>query len=301
MNIRYKDIFVSYQNQFWKNNDIRIDHKKKEKLNEILFEYISPLTYEGIIVAIADDFAQLCHDIEDLRRLGGFEGVKDFYKFVEANINDVLPEDMHEVNPKFKKYLEEAEKDKDKIIQLERSYVNLILGVYIRFASKMILRLIDIEQHSREKLLINKDLTKLQNLKELQQELNLDLKETKLLEFFDKLIKKYRDSLFCLPVVAKWDMKGKELFLELHNKLYEAFRQNECKKNGINLAILDFDKRDDLKKSYYAGKNFESSLQEDRIEGIPIKFAVWDHLAGMTDNYLIKKYEELTFKRVELR
>lgn len=41
--------------------------------------------------------------------------------------------------------------------------------------------------------------------------------------------------------------------------------------------------------------------QQQKIDGIPIKFAVWDYLAGMTDNFIIKKYEELTFKRVELK
>ena len=160
------------------------------------------------------------------------------------------------------------------------------------------------EPHLREKLIKSKDLGKFKNLIDLQQELNLEFKEIKLIEFFEELRKEYRKSLFCLPAVAKWDMKGKELYLELHEKLYKALKQKDCQKNGINLAILDYDKRDDIKKSYDAGKNFESSIQEDQeleIDGIPIKFAVWDYLAGMTDNFLIKKYEELTFKRVELR
>lgn len=309
----YKEIFVCYQNEFWtdKKNEMSsfIIDEKKEKLNRILFEYISPLTYEGMIVAIADDLAQICHDIEDLRRLGGFEGVEKFYK----NTNKIfevspklLPENMKKIYGYFEKALEEmlGNNENKSITKLERSYVDLILGIYIPFTSDMMKRIIEIEPHSREKLLKNKDLGKLKNLKDLQQELNLEFKEIELIEFFEELIKEYHKSLFCLPAVAKWDMKGKELYLELHNKLYKAFHQKNCRENGINLRILDYDKRDDIKKSYYAGKNFESSMQENqqqKIDGIPIKFAVWDYLAGMTDNFIIKKYEELTFKRVELK
>ncbi len=169
----------------------------------------------------------------------------------------------------------------------------------------MIIKLMSMEQPLREDLRRSKDLGKFKDLIELKQELKLDLDEIKLLEFFNELMKQYHNTLFCLPEVAKWDMKGNELLRELCKKLYKAFRQkNDCKKNGINLAIVDSEKRDDLSKSFNAGKQFEALMlyeEHQEIEGIPIKFAVWDHLAGMTDNYLIKKYEELTFKQVELR
>ncbi|MHC1600136.1 MAG: hypothetical protein ACXQS5_04865 [Candidatus Methanospirareceae archaeon] len=36
------------------------------------------------------------------------------------------------------------------------------------------------------------------------------------------------------------------------------------------------------------------------MNDLPIKFAVWDYLAGMTDSYIIKEYESLTFKHVEI-
>ncbi len=36
------------------------------------------------------------------------------------------------------------------------------------------------------------------------------------------------------------------------------------------------------------------------MKDLPIKFAVWDYLAGMTDNYIIEKYASLTFKHVEI-
>jgi dGTP triphosphohydrolase len=32
-----------------------------------------------------------------------------------------------------------------------------------------------------------------------------------------------------------------------------------------------------------------------------IKFVVWDWMAGMTDSYIIKEYESMTFKRLDLR
>jgi dGTP triphosphohydrolase len=130
-----------------------------------------------------------------------------------------------------------------------------------------------------------------------------ELTEIKLIKFLDELFAEYRISLSRLPAAAKWDMKGQELYFELHEKFYNAFNHKAIHNiniNGINLNILDYDKREDIKKSYGAGKDFEESFAQ-KIDGIAIKFAVWDYLAGMTDNFIIKNYEDLTFKRVELR
>ncbi len=294
----YKGIFDSYQKIFWDKN---VDILKKEKLNEILFGYISPLTYEGIIVSISDEVAQLCHDIEDIRRLGGFIAVKNFYYDTNKKICELkknLPTNMQKTYDDFNTVLE----NHGPTNKLERLYVKLILGICIPIISKVIKTINGLDEDSRERLLKNNDFGKFKNLK--NPELGLNEDEIKLIECLEEIFKNYQNTLFDLPAVAKWDMKGKELCMELSNRLYEAFNYKaSSQKNGINLTILDSN-REDIKKSHEAGKDFEEFLVQDieqEIDGIPIKFAIWDYLAGMTDNFIIKKYEELTFKRVELR
>ena len=308
----YQDIFNSYQKVFWEESDVNIDPEKKEKLNELLFEYVSPLTREGIIVSIADEIAQLCHDIEDLRRLGGFRAVKDFYESVVekisiSNSNSDLTENAQKVYGDFTEYFEEVKKQDGEVGKLERLYVKLILTICIPIVTKVIKKLHDMDKFSREqllKLLKKKYMGKFENLKELKSELGLNESEVRLIKSLEKIFKKYENTLVQIPDVVKWDIKGKELCEELSNKLYKAFiHKIEEQQNEINLNIIDPVTREDLKKSYYAGKEFER-LQENLIQKedrVPIKFAIWDYLASMTDSFIIKQYESLTFKHVELR
>ena len=161
------------------------------------------------------------------------------------------------------------------------------------------------DKFSREQLLKKKYMGKFENLKELKSELGLSESKVRLIESLEKIFKEeYENTLVQIPDVAKWDIKGKELCKELSDKLCEAFIYKiEEQQNEINLNIIDPVTREDLKKSYYAGKEFER-LQEESIQRkdrVPIKFAIWDYLASMTDSFIIKQYESLTFKHVELR
>ncbi|CAD7768864.1 Deoxyguanosinetriphosphate triphosphohydrolase-like protein [Candidatus Methanoperedenaceae archaeon GB50] len=302
----YQDIFNSYQKVFWEESTVNINPEKKEKLNELLFEYVSPLTIEGIIVSIADEIAQLCHDIEDLRRLGEFRAVKDFYESVVGKIriiNSDLTGNAQKVYGDFTEYFEEVKKRDGEVSKLERLYVKLILTICIPIVTKAIRTVHDMDEFSQEQLLKKKYMGRFENLKELKSELGLNESEVRLIKSLEKIFKEYENTLIQLPDVARWDIKGKELCKELSDKLYEAFIYTKEQKNDINLNIIDPVTREDLKKSYYAGKEFER-LQENLIQKedrVPIKFAIWDHLASMTDSFIIKQYELLTFKHVELR
>ena len=299
----YKEIFNSYQKIFWEKK--KIDPRNRDKLNEYLFEYVSPLTYEGIIVSIADEIAQLCHDIEDIRRLGRFESVIDFYEYVCKQWKEVeedLPKHT-KVKKGYDEFVEVFEGVKNRtgeVAKLERLYIKLILGICIPIVSKVIKTLQDMDRGSRNNLLKERYLGEFKDLKELKLELNLDEGEIKSIEYMEKISKCYKKEILMeLPAVAKWDIKGKELYEELSKKLCKVFKQDET---GINLNIVDSVTRKDLEKSYRAGKKFEKSQKgrENGTNNLPIKFAVWDYLAGMTDNYIIEEYASLTFKHVEI-
>jgi dGTP triphosphohydrolase len=144
-----------------------------------------------------------------------------------------------------------------------------------------------------------------------------------------------------IPDVVKWDIKGVYLCLELAQKMYDAINYerniNSSKSPEIEEYLKIFSKkyRGHLKKSYEAGKMFYEKIDEliDDIEDeefknllkdykrlvknndnpadeknndnpaddMGIKFVVWDWMAGMTDSYIIKEYESMTFKRLDLR
>jgi len=299
-----KEIFNSYQKIFWKGK--KIDPRKREKLNEYLFEYVSPLTDEGIIVSIADEIAQLCHDIEDIRRLGGLKSVMSFYEEVRKQwdkVEENLSKNI-EVKKVYDDFVEvfEGVKDDgtDEVAKLERLYIKLILGICIPIVSKVIKTLQDMDGGLRKYLLKERYLGEFKYLKELKLELNLDEGEIKSIEYMENISNCYKKKILMgLPAVAKWDIKGKELYEELSKKLCKVFKQDDT---GINLNIVDSVTRKDLKNSYCAGKKFKKS-QKGREKGandFPIKFAVWDYLAGMTDNYIIEEYASLTFKHVEI-
>ncbi|MCK5474919.1 MAG: hypothetical protein KAI53_05935 [Candidatus Aenigmarchaeota archaeon] len=299
-----KRIFNSYQEIFWKGE--KIDPRNREKLNEYLFEYVSPLTCEGIIVSIADEIAQLCHDIEDIRRLGGLESVINFYENVReqwAEDEENLSKDMKvkKVYDGFVKVFKSVKDDRtDEVAKLERLYVKLILSICIPLVSKVIKTLQNMDKGSRNSLLKEKYLGKFKYLKELKSELKLDEGEIKSIRYMENISDYYEKRVLMeLPAVARWDIKGEELYEELSKKLCKVFKHDG---RGINLNIVDSTLREDLKKSYDAGEKFEKS-QKGREKGmydLPIKFAVWDYLAGMTDNYIIEECASLTFKHVEI-
>ncbi|KAF5411428.1 MAG: Deoxyguanosinetriphosphate triphosphohydrolase-like protein [Candidatus Methanophagaceae archaeon] len=297
----YKEIFNSYQKIFWVKETI--DAHKREKLNEYLFEYVSPLTYEGIIVSITDEIAQLCHDIEDIRRLGGFESVIDFYEMVRKQWDEVeenSPEhkEVKEVYADFVDVFEGVKDGTGEVAKLERLYVKLILGSSIPIVSKVIGTLQDMDRDSRNNLLKEKYLGEFETIKELNSELKLNEGEIKLIEYLEEIFDYYKkDVLMKQTIVARWDLKGEELYEELSEKLFTAFKRDK------DLNIIDSDLRGDLKRSYDAGEEFKKSQKTlmNGVNDLPEKFAVWDYLAGMTDSFIIKEYESLTFKHVEIR
>ena len=218
--------------------------------------------------------------------------------------NSDLTENAQKVYGDFTEYFEEVKKQDGEVGKLERLYVKLILTICIPIVTKAIKKLHDMDKFSREQLLKKKYMGRFGNLKELKSELGLNESEVRLIESLEKIFEEYESTLFQIPDVVKWDIKGKELCKELSYKLCKAFIYKiEEQQNEINLNIIDPVTREDLKKSYYAGKEFERSQEnpiqkEDRV---PIKFAIWDYLASMTDSFIIKQYESLTFKHVELR
>ena len=297
----YKEIFNSYQKIFWENEGIDVHYKGS--LNEILFEYTSPLTFEGIIVSIADEIAQLCHDIEDMRRLGGFEFVRDFYEMVVKKMAEVEKCFTSDTNVKkvyaaFIEVFKIIEAGKYEIAKLERLYIKLILGICIPIVSDVIKILQDMDTDSRNQLLKKKYLGEFENIRELKLELDPNECEIRLIKSVEEISEYYKTKvLMKLPTVARWDLKGEELYEELSDKLYKAFKRDE------DLNIIDFNIRGDLKKSCAAGKTFEDSqkILISEVNDLPIKFAIWDYLASMTDNFIIKEYESLTFKHIELK
>ncbi len=298
----YRDIFNSYQEVFWEKENI--DLAKKGKLDEILFEYVSPLTYEGIIVSLADEIAQLCHDIEDLRRLGGFKVVKDFYENVVKEFKNMdLPVNAQKVYRDFCEVFKDIKSGNGEVVKLERLYVKLILNICIPFVTEVIEKLHRMDEDSQEQLLKKKYLGKFENVRELKSKIGLNTKEIRIIEPLDNIFNEYKRILIQLPNVARWDIKGKELCKELARKLCKAFtcKIGEQQDEKINLNILDPEIREDLKKSYSAGEEFIKKNSIPGMDDIAVKFAVWDYLAGMTDSFIIRQYESLTFKRVDLR
>ncbi|WP_456477569.1 dGTP triphosphohydrolase [Geoglobus ahangari] len=310
----YKIIFDSYFEIYHKNNgNIKIDKEAKNKLTKWLFDYLSPITCEGLIVAIADEIAQLCHDVEDIRRIdkaNGIEVVKRYYKedVLEGlgNILDCISdENAKKVYTEFKECVQEWKAEK--IAKIERLYVKLMLTICIPIVSKVILKLLEMGKRERLALLKDRYLGKFDKLEESKEDLGLNEAEAKILSKLDEIFKSYQDHLLELPEVARWDIKGGDLCLDLSKVLFKAFthKYNSEKEMEVNFNIVPQELRGDLKKSYEAGKDFLEQIKKDKefkelgeLKTLPIRFAVWDYIAGMTDNFIIKEYESLTFKKV---
>ena len=312
----YRGVFDSYREEFWKENKY-FDSFADKKLTKCLFDYVSPVTCEGIIVSIADEIAQLCHDVEDIRRLGGFEAVSEFYEVVKNKISDYdlknkiseydLLKNAEIVRKRFEESLNEVNEVKNNAnsntLKLERLYVKLIINLCIPIVSKMIKNLCTMDKEPQMKLLKKHYLGEFCELEKAGSKLKLDSRDIDLIKSLDIIDKKYKKTLKTLPEVARWDIKGKELCEDLANTLYKALDHKNNNANGINLDIFNHESREDLNKSYEAGKKFVKEYPSpiDGIKDFPIKFVVLDHLVGMTDSFIIKEYESLTFKRVELR
>ncbi len=299
----YRNIFDSYREEFWEKDEKEIDRDVYEKLTEYLFEYASPVTCEGIIVSIADEFAQLCHDIEDIRRLGGFEAVSGFYDVVKTEICEHdLPEIAEEPYKQFEESLEKVLKDNSNsnIVKLERYYIKLMIRLSMSIVSNVIINLRG--RKDWMKLLKSEYFGEFEELKKSRLKLGLDKENKKLISSLDEINKEYKkNTLMSIPEVARWDIKGNELCVDLANILYKSLNHKNNNANGINTKIFNREHQENLLKSFEAGQNFaDKNNYCSDSDNIPVKFTVLDYLVGMTDSSMIKEYGSLTFKRVEL-
>jgi dGTP triphosphohydrolase len=149
-------------------------------------------------------------------------------------------------------------------------------------------------------------LGKFDGLKDLANSLNLDGSVVETLEALKEIFEACEDDvLLDVPDIIRWDIKGKEICIDLAKKLLKAFKEagkagKEKGKNTFN--VVDKDLRESLRKSYEVGKRIEEEIPDMAgLDDLPLKIAVWDYVAGMTDNYIIREYESLTFKRIDLK
>lgn len=317
----YKDLFECYCEEFWYEEGVEVQEDNLDSLKKYLFGYTSPVTLEGIVVSIADEIAQLCHDIEDFRRIGGFEYVRDeFYKNAideikkyytclkevekETMSDKKFSDKISEVYSDLKEIWDKIEKGEEFLLKkLERLYVKLILQISILSVSEVILVLSEMDENSRLRLVKKHYFGKFGNLIKLsKRELELGENMVETFGVLNKLFKRCnKNTLLTIPEIARWDIKGREICMELSEMLLKAFKHNSGGEGSeINLNILHKELRDSVKKSYYVGKRIGRILNRED-ENLPIKIAVWDYLAGMTDYFIIREYESLTFKKVELK
>ncbi len=156
----YKRIFDHYCEIFW--HDVRINSNVLYDLKDKLFNYISPVTPEGAIISIADEIAQMCHDVEDLRRIGGPDVVKDIYETAKDEIENLIDyskvptsnNDLEGIKKLYNDFIitfnEVKECRKEHIIKLERLYVKLILKLAISTISDVIKSLVDMDWTDKE-------------------------------------------------------------------------------------------------------------------------------------------------------
>jgi len=205
-------------------------------------------------------------------------------------------------------------------------YVKLILNLSLLSIPDILRNLILLEDSDREQILKNRYLGKFNELRnilgngELTTNNSTPIIISTLENIFDTVIKE--DRLLKLPDVARWDVKGKEICMDLAVKLLEVFKKYEAKagKNkDLMFSVVNSELRDSLLKSYCVGEKIiekKKKLAEGELESneesefrildilssedLPLKIAIWDYIAGMTDSYIIREYESLTFKKVSL-
>ncbi|MCO5384039.1 MAG: hypothetical protein NHB15_19840 [Methanosarcina barkeri] len=113
----YKKCFESYCETFFDRRKVEVDERSYQIILES-FEYCSPMTIEGAIVSIADEIAQISHDIEDIRRLSNFYETSRFYGEVISHFNEISQETIDEwgLNKIFVEFVDSFEKAKKKVL-----------------------------------------------------------------------------------------------------------------------------------------------------------------------------------------
>ena len=318
----YKDLFDQYCEVFWDSKSVNED--VLNKLKSYLFEYSSPVTFEGVIVSIADEVAQMCHDLEDLRRIVGFDSIKDVYSKVIDMMEDIKISEISCILADFKSTFEDVCKGKrEKLIKLERLYVKLILNICLISIPEVVSSLMLLEDNLYKKIK-NKYLGKFNALSDIAKQLDVDETVIDLLKVLNRIFKtifkdnKDEEKILIYKNIFRWDIKGRAICKELSEKLLEIIenRLNKINTNkGITeeaFSLVEPELRESLKKSYQVGEKFvellkslslpyvNSNISAKDLEHLPVKIAIWDYIAGMTDSYIINEYESLTFRKVSV-
>jgi hypothetical protein len=98
----------------------------------------------------------------------------------------------------------------------------------------MIKILQDMTMDSRNQLLKKRYLGEFENIRELKLEIDPNEGEIRLIKSVEEISEYYKNKvLMKLSTVARWDLKGEELYEELSEKLYKAFKRDE------DLNIID--------------------------------------------------------------
>jgi dGTPase len=298
----YKKCFESYYSVFM---EACKDYTRNEDSYEImnsLFDYCSPITLEGAIVSIADEIAQFSHDIEDMRRLSSLNEMLNYYNMVKDTfLNDLSEQNMKEFDlidtyRTFSTILEEVKNDNSRVMKLERTYTKLILSLSIPLIGKLINHLWRIAEEDRLFCLKRYYTGSFEDLLELSKHLSIELNKQVALKCLRDIFKAYKKIPTNIKDIARWDIKGKEMCGDLEEILYNVLSSTE---EEINLNIFDKSLRPHLMKSYQSGLRLGESLELNDSKSIAKKCLIWDYISGMTDSFIIKEYESLSFKRVE--
>lgn len=302
--IFYKKCFESYYPVFMETCADRTKiNEDSYELMKSLFEYSSPITLEGVIVSIADEIAQLSHDIEDMRRLTSLNEMLEYYGKVSGSfLDDLGRQEMEDIDlantyDAFSEALKKANGDNSSGIKLERTYTKLILNLSIPIVGIFMYNLWKIAEEDRLTYLKQFYTGSFKGLLKLSEKLSIDPNTQKALKCLNNIFKAYEEIPKDVKDVVRWDLKGKEICDDLVGILYKAL---SSKKEGINLNIFDKPLREHLRKSHQAGLKFGERLGLDNLEEFAKKCLIWDYVAGMTDSFIIKEFESLSFKRVEL-
>ncbi|ADG14106.1 deoxyguanosinetriphosphate triphosphohydrolase [Methanocaldococcus infernus ME] len=295
----YNKIFSRYCDVFWKENEEMSKNIDIYVLDyfKTLFEYRSPYTIEGICVALSDEIAQICHDVEDLRRIGGIfciNIINDVYEEIKKKLEELISKESFEEN--IKKIFDEFKEayNNSNIIKVERLYTKIIIKLALSSISKILFKLKeDTSEDDWKELIRDYHLGSFDDLINIIEKKKVEIDEIniyilKLFEDIQNIIKNSLDD----HNIARWDVKGKDLYLELCKYLYDIMKdQHDIFK------IFPKNMRKHLKLSYKVGKKLE---EDYKIGDLRFKVPIWDYLAGMTDSYIIKEYESIIFKKVNI-
>jgi len=266
----YKDLFDQYCEVFWNSKSVNVDEYILDKLKNYLFEYSSPVTFEGIIVSIADEVAQMCHDLEDPRRIVGFDHIKDIYSKVIDMMEDIKISEINCILADFKNTFKDVSDGKrEKLIKLERLYVKLALNMSLISIPEIISSLMLLEKDDLYKIVKNEYLGKFENLSNIAKSLDVDEDIKNLFDILDKIFDEVDDEKKILSYknIFRWDIKGREICRKLSEKLLEIIknRLERTKTDSESIteeafSLVEPELRESLKKSYQVGEKFADSL-----------------------------------------